>query len=415
MERSSPTVLPRGRSRVLLWDIVRSAFRSLGANRLRTALTMLGVMIGVGSVIAMIALGEGASAGVEKSIKSLGTNLLSIRPGAPNSAIRSGTVETLLLDDAAAITNLAGVAAVSPEANRAAQVKYFAANMNTGITGTIPEYFQVRAFQLSDGAFFTEADVRGRRRVAVLGSAVAQTLFPSIDPVGEKFQIKGLSFLVIGVLAEKGSAGWQNPDEQVVVPLSTHQKILFGIDYLSSISVQVADGYPTEELQGEIESILRSRHRIREDEDSDFTIRSQTELLAQMSAVTGTFTALLGGVAAVSLLVGGIGIMNIMLVSVRERTREIGIRKAVGARSRDILLQFLIEAVVVSTAGGIAGLCLGYGIAALISSLAGWQTIVPLYAVLLSVATSMAIGVIFGVMPAREAARLDPVEALRYE
>jgi putative ABC transport system permease protein len=401
---------------MLLWDILRSAVRSLLANRLRTFLTMLGVVIGVGAVVAMIALGEGARANVERSIMSMGTNLLFVRPGAPQrTPVRSGSVETLTPEDAEAAAVTPGIVAGAPEVSRGAQVKYYAANTNSSIMGTTPEYFSVRAFTFVEGEPFTEPDVIAQRRVAVLGSGVADELFGGMSPVGERIQIKGVSFTVVGLLASKGEAGWFNPDNQIVIPITTAQKALFGIDHLTGLSLQLEPNAEMEPIVGELERLLRERHRIREGAENDFEIRTQAEMVQRMGEITGTLTALMGGVAAVSLLVGGIGIMNIMLVSVRERTREIGVRKAVGARRRDILLQFLIEAVLVSVTGGVIGIAVGYGIAAAIARFGGWETMVPAYAVALSVATSVGIGILFGVWPAREAARLDPVEALRYE
>ena len=400
---------------MIFWDILRSAVRSLIANRLRTFLTMLGVVIGVGSVLAMIALGEGARKSVENSIKSMGTNLLWVRPGADqHGPVRGGAVETLLLEDADAILGISNVVAIAPEVSKNAQAKYLSNNFNTGIVGTTHSYMSVRSFEINEGDFISERDVMARRRVAVLGAEAATELFADAPPVGERIQIKGISFEVIGVLKAKGEAGWSNPDQQIIVPISVAQKNLFGMKYVTNIGVQLDDEKNMEETQKEIKELLRTRHRLREDAESDFNVRSQTEMLQRMSEVTGTFTALLGGVAAVSLLVGGIGIMNIMLVSVRERTKEIGIRKAVGAKDKDILTQFLIEATVVSVIGGMLGIGMGYGIAILISKLANWVTIVPLYSIVLAVGTSAGIGLIFGVWPARIASKLDPVEALRY-
>jgi putative ABC transport system permease protein len=397
-------------------ELCRSAFRSLAGNRLRTFLTMLGIVIGVGSVVAMISLGEGARSRVTSSIQSMGTNLLTVQPGAPQRGpVSGGAVETLIRADADAIAALPGVRAVAPEASQSAQVKFLAANTNVRIIGTTPDYASVRAYEVARGAFLTAADVRGRRRVAVLGADVAAELFNALDPVGERIQIKGQAFTVIGVLIAKGSTGPSNPDEQVVIPISAFQGGLFGGKALSSIGVAVGDNGAMEKVQAEIERLLRARHRIRAGAANDFNVRSQTEMLETMNSITGIMTALLGGIAAVSLIVGGIGIMNIMLVSVRERTREIGIRKAVGARGSDILQQFLFESIVVSAAGGAVGLSLGYGLAMIIARIGGWDTVVPLYAVVLAVATSIGIGVIFGVWPAREAARLAPVDALRYE
>ncbi len=401
---------------MILWDILKSAVRSLSANRMRSLLTMLGVVIGVGSVVAMISLGEGARSSVQASITSMGTNLLTVRPGAPQRGpVRSGAVETLTAEDAEAIAQLPGAAAVAAEVSGRTQAKYRENNVSVSVTGTVPEYLEVRSFNMAEGQFFSNADVLARRRVAVLGAQTATDLFGNDPAVGERIQLKGLSFTVAGVFEAKGDAGWSNPDEAIVVPLTTAQGVLFGMKFVSSIGIQAESAEGMADLQAAAEQLMNTRHRIGEGDEPDYNIRSQTEMVERMNEVTGTFTALLGGVAAVSLLVGGIGIMNIMLVSVRERTREIGIRKAVGARRHDILMQFLIEAVIVSSAGGFLGIALGYALAAIIASVSGWTTIVPVYAIILAVGTSATIGVVFGVWPAREASRLDPVEALRYE
>ena len=401
---------------MLIWEIIRSAWRALVSNRVRTALTALGMVIGVSAVVTMLSVGEGARASVENQIRALGSNQLTVRPGAPRRGpVRTGRVETLTLADAEAIAGLPNVAAVSPEASGSAQVEFLSNNMSSSIVGTSFDYLEVHSFEMARGIMFSERDIQSRRRVAVIGSNVATTLFGGLSPLGERIQIKGVAFQVVGVLAEKGDNGFSSPDDQVLVPVSTHQGVLFGNDYLSSIAVQVATEEAMDGVQASIESVLRIRHRLAPGADADFYVRSQTEMLETMGEITGTFTALLGGVAAVSLLVGGIGIMNIMLVSVRERTREIGIRMAVGARRRDVLLQFLIEAVIVSLVGGVIGLAAGWGGAHAISYFAGWETLVPIYAVALALLTSLGVGVVFGVGPARHAARLDPVEALRHE
>jgi putative ABC transport system permease protein len=278
----------------------------------------------------------------------------------------------------------------------------------------MPASIDVRSLSMSSGVGFTDQDELQRNRVVILGANVAEQLYPSGSPLGTRLQIKGSAFRVVGVLAAKGS-GMGSPDDGVLVPLTTHQTALFGLDNVSSISLQLASEDRADAVQAEIEQLLRLRHGLRADQASDFDVRSQAEMLATMNEVTGTFTTLLGCVAAVSLVVGGIGIMNIMLVSVRERTREIGVRMAVGARRGDIMRQFLVEAVVVSLAGGVAGIAFGYGAAALLAKLGQWATIVPSYAPGLALGVASVIGVVFGVGPARRAARLDPVEALRFE
>ena len=401
---------------MLMAETIRTAWRALTANRLRAALTTLGMIIGVAAVVTMLAVGEGARAGVETRIRSLGTNLLTVRPGQPKRGpVRSGNVETLTEGDADAIARLDGVARVAPQANGMAQVKYRNANTSCQILGTTEEYLAIHSQGLREGAPFTFLDVEGRRRVAVIGANVAETLFGPLPALGERIQIQGQSFRVVGVLEGKGDAGFESPDDVVYVPVSTHMSALFGADHLDTISVQVADEGQMDATQAGIERLLRVRHRLAPGAADDFHVRSQTEMLETMGAVTDTFTILLAGVAAVSLLVGGIGIMNIMLVSVRERTREVGVRMAVGARRRDILLQFLVESIIVSTAGGLAGLLVGWGGALLIGTFGGWPTVVPAYAVGLALSTSVGIGVVFGVGPANRAASLDPVEALRSE
>ncbi len=400
---------------MVIRETLRTAWRSLAQNRLRTALTALGMIIGVTAVVAVLAIGEGAKASVEGRIRALGTNLLTIRPARASGAVRSARVETLVREDAEAIAGLDGVAGVSAESTSNAQVRHRDANLATTVQGVTPSYLSLRSLDVASGIDFSEDDDASRARVAILGANVAFELFGERSAVGERIQIAGIGFTVVGVIGAKGDVGYLSPDDVVLVPLGTHEGVLFGQTYVGSITVKLRDEGATEDLQRRISELLRLRHRLRADAEDDFQIRSQTEMLATMGAITGTFTALLGSVAAVSLLVGGIGIMNIMLVSVRERTREIGVRMAVGARRRDILLQFLVEAVVVSIFGGLAGVFLGWLAAYAIARFGGWETIVPSYAYALALGVSVAIGIVFGVGPARRASRLDPVEALRQE
>ncbi|WP_437893044.1 ABC transporter permease [Sorangium sp. So ce124] len=400
---------------MLIKETAKSAWRSLASNRLRTLLTMLGMIIGTAAVVAVLGIGEGARSSVEGRIRSLGANLLMVRPGSASaSGVRSGTVKTLTEGDAEALKGLAGVAAVAPERSGSAQLRYMASNLNASVTGITPAYLEVRSLSVASGVSFSDLDEQQRARVVVLGANVARQLYPGASPLGTRLQINGNAFRVVGVLTEKGS-GMGSPDDGVFVPMSTHRSVLFGQDHLSTISLQLASEDRSEVVIAQLEQLLRLRHRLRADQASDFEVRSQAEMLATMGQITGTFTMLLGSVAAVSLIVGGIGIMNIMLVSVRERTREIGVRMAVGARRGDILRQFLVEAVVVSLAGGVAGVGLGYGAAVLLSRFGEWATIVPTYAVGLALGVSILIGITFGVGPARRASRLDPVEALRFE
>jgi putative ABC transport system permease protein len=401
---------------MLVRETAKSAWRSLTSNRLRTLLTMLGMIIGTGAVVAVLGIGEGARSSVEGRIRALGSNLLMVRPGfmAGGGGVRSGAVQTLTVADAKALAGLAGVTAVAPEMSASAQLRYLGNNQNASVVGVTPEYLEVRALPVQSGIGISELDEQRRSRVAVLGANLAQQLYPDGSPVGTRLQINGTAFRVIGVLTAKGS-GMGSPDDSVFVPLSSHESALFGRDYLSNVSLQLENETGAADVLGRAEQLLRLRHRLRSEQPSDFEVRSQAEMLETMGQITGTFTTLLGSIAAVSLVVGGIGIMNIMLVSVRERTREIGVRMAVGARRGDILRQFLFEAVAVSLAGGAIGVGVGYGAAQLLARFGEWQTIVPPYAIGLALGVSIVIGIAFGVGPARRAARLDPVEALRFE
>lgn len=397
-------------------DVVRSALRSLASNRARTALTALGTIIGVASVICVLAVGEGASADVSSRIRSLGTNLLTIRPGAGgHGPVRTGSVESLTLADAEAIARLDGVVGVAPEVGGSAQIRYRTENVSAQVLGVTETYLGIKSLEVSSGLGIDALDQLERRRIAVLGANVAEDLFGTANPVGARIQIRGITFRAVGVLEEKGDAGFTSPDDMVLVPLSTHQGVLFGQDHLSSIGVQVEAEDLTDAVQARVEELLRLRHRLRADQDDDFHVRSQTEMLATMGAVTGTLTALLAAVALVSLVVGGIGIMNIMLATVRERTREIGVRMAVGARPGDILAQFLVESLVLSVVGGIVGVALGIGTAQQLAERFGWSLLVRADIVVLAVGISGLVGVVFGLYPARRASRLDPIEALRFE
>ncbi|MBT9559547.1 MAG: ABC transporter permease [Myxococcales bacterium] len=402
---------------MIVFDTVKTAWRSLVSNGMRTALTGLGMIIGVAAVVSVLAVGEGARSQVEGRIRSMGANLITVRPESaqgPGGA-RIGSVQTLKLGDVTALSTLPGVSAVAGEIGGSAQIRYREKNLTAQVSGITPEYLAVRALSIGEGLPFTASDLRERQRVVIIGANIASQLFPTESALGQRIQIKGIAFRVQGVIAAKGDSGFSSPDDLVLVPISVHQGILFGQDFLSNISLQVADERDMASVQAGMREILRLRHDLHGDEADDFQLRSQAEILETLGAITGTFTALLGAVAMVSLLVGGIGIMNIMLVSVRERTREIGVRMAVGARRSDILLQFLVESVLVALAGGLLGLALGYGGAVAIARVGGWETIVPTYAVALALGVSVTVGLVFGVGPARRAAKLDPVEALRQE
>ena len=400
-------------------ESVRIARRSLMANKMRSFLTMLGVIIGVGAVITMISIGRGARADISERIKSLGSNVLTIRPGSQTFGLRRfgrGSIRTLKYDDAKLLKEKAKhIAFVAPEVSNRAQVKYGNQNDNIEIIGATPEYQRVQNSYVDKGTFFAEDDVLYRTKVCVVGKTVVEDIFGGSDPIGKQVRINNIGFRVLGVMQEKGTMGPWDLDNRVYVPLTTAMKRLFGIDFLRSISVEVKSKNEMEAAKAEIEKLLREKHRIAKNKESDFNVGEQAEFLKMLEETGKSFTYLLAGIAAVSLLVGGIGIMNIMLVSVTERTREIGTRKAVGAKRRDILMQFLVESVVLSLLGGLLGIALGVAGAKLMSHLAGWRTAISADAILLAFFFSASIGVFFGIYPARKAASLNPIEALRYE
>jgi putative ABC transport system permease protein len=393
-----------------LLELVRLALSRLRRARVRAALTMLGVIIGVASVVGLVSVGRGTTARITQQLSSLGTNLLTISPSGRSTA------STLTLDDAAAIAALDGLAAVAPEIQTQAVVAASATNTTTtSIVGTSAAYAAVRAYEVWQGTFLTDVSVDRGLREAVLGATVASDLGLGADAVGTQVRIGGIPFEIVGILQSKGGAGFANPDDQVLVPLDAVRKYFVGGDGVRSIGVSVADGADMQSARDAISELLRVRHGIAAGDTDDFSIFDQTQLLEAASSISGTLTLLLGGIASIALIVGGIGIMNIMLVSVRERTREIGIRKALGARRRDILSQFLIEALSLSLIGGLIGVLAGLIVSALIGQLAGWGFIFDPATVVVATLFSLAVGIVFGVWPARQAARLDPVIALRYE
>ncbi len=404
---------------MLFGEIFMVALGAIRANKLRSALTMLGIVIGVAAVITMVALGSGAQKAVQERIQQLGTNLLSIYPGQSfMRGVASNQRVNLTMDDADAIRQAARVITeVVPELNSNQQVKLNNQNINVNIIGTTPNFVPVNNYKVAAGRMFTAGDDDGRKRVAVIGWGVPSMLnVNGLAMLGQTVLIRGIPFEVIGLLEEKGTTGgWGNPDEQILIPLQTARYRVFGTDRLRSITVQV--GWPDSINIGmlEIERALRSAHGIRPGGENDFQIRNRADFLATFEETTKTFTFLLAGIAAVSLLVGGIGIMNIMLVSVTERTREIGVRKALGATRKSIMLQFLVEAIVLCLMGGIVGILLGTGGAFALSSLANWNTLISPVAIVLAVAFSLAVGLFFGIWPAQRAAKLDPIVALRYE
>jgi putative ABC transport system permease protein len=405
---------------VNLAEVIRIAFRALGRNKMRTLLTMLGIIIGVGAVICTVAIGQGATVQVQDQIRNLGDNMLFVMAGSVNQGgvhLGSQATKTLTIEDAQAIQQqIPSVTRISPMVGSAAQVVYGNQNWFTRIQGVSPEYLQIRRWPLSEGGGFSQRDVDVAADVCLIGQTVAQNLFGNEDPVGKTIRVKNIPFEIIGELAQKGQSPFgQDEDDTLLVPYTTVQKKIAGIEWLQSIMCSTAtpeDMFPD---QQQIASLLRQRHKLRPDEADDFIIRNPTDL-ANAQAQTGrVMTLLLASIASVSLLVGGIGIMNIMLVSVTERTREIGVRMAVGATEQDVQRQFLSEAIVLSMLGGSVGVIVGIIGSILVSGGLGWPTQVPPTAILIAVIFSAAVGIFFGYYPARKAAHLDPIEALRYE
>ena len=400
--------------------IFRIAFDALEGNKTRTALTMLGVIIGVAAVITMIALGRGAQSAIEAQVRSTGTNMIVVNAGnVTTGGVRQGqgAASTLVPEDADAIRQLPGVQFATAGVNMRLQVVAGSQNWLTRIEGADVDFPDIRAWPLRHGTFFTSQDVRSLGNVAVLGSVVSETLFGlDTDPTGQIIRLRSQPFRVLGVLSSKGVAAMgQDPDDTIVVPYTTAQKKLLGIAYIQSITVSAASATGVPQVAAEIADLLRVRHRLVVGDPDDFMVRTLEEMASLRTESTQTMTMLLAGIAAVSLLVGGIGIMNIMLVSVAERTREIGLRMAVGAKGRDVLLQFLVEAATISLIGGVLGIALGFGLSRAFSSLLGWPTTFAPEAVALAFGFSAFVGIFFGFYPARRAASLDPIEALRYE
>jgi putative ABC transport system permease protein len=401
----------------------RISFRALKVNKMRSALTMLGIIIGVGAVIAMLAVGTGASKRIAEQISSMGSNLLIILPGATTAGgvrMGAGTQPTLTMADAEAIhRECPAVQDVAPVLNGVAQAIYGHQNWSTGVVGTSPSMLTVRDWPLASGRTFTEQDVKSATKVCLLGQTVVDNLFGDMDPIGQSIRIKNVPFIVIGVLATKGqSAQGQDQDDTIYVPVTTAQKKLFGTSFPGMVRIIMVKAKSTEDLapaEKQINELLRQRHHIGQKQENDFTVRNLTQIMQTAEQSTKVMTLLLGAIASVSLLVGGIGIMNIMLVSVTERTREIGIRMAIGAKTWDIRLQFIIEALTLSLIGGVAGIIVGISGSKIISMLAGWSTIISPFSILLAFGFSGLVGIFFGFYPAYKASLLDPIEALRYE
>ncbi len=395
------------------------AWASLVANKMRSILTMLGIIIGVAAVIALVSIGNGVKQDIQNSISSLGSNLLMVMPGAPRTpGVRptAGSMKSLKVADYEAIAKLDGVKAVSPMTNGAYVVIYQNKNWTTSVSGVNANYLDVNNWTMKSGRFLSNKNIQNRERVAVVGKTVAKNLFGDEDPVGAEIRVKNIPFRVIGVLNSKGSGAMGNDqDDMVIIPYTTAMERVDGIDYLRMLYVVAKDENGIDRLQSDIENLLRVRHGIKDTNLDDFNIQNMNSIMETMEETTGTLTLFLGAVAAISLVVGGIGIMNIMLVSVTERTREIGIRKALGATYFVIVTQFLIEAVVISLMGGLMGIALGIGASKLISLASGMSTVISVPTIVLSFAFSMAIGLVFGIYPARKAAKLNPIDALHYE
>lgn len=403
-------------------ELALESFTTLFLNKVRTGLAMLGVIIGIGSVIALMSLGQASQKSVQNQIKSLGSNLLTITPGAQRSSgVRgaAGGVTTLTYDDAKAIKNspqVATVENVSAEFRERSQVVAGRNNTNTQVSGITPEYQKIRNIALTSGLFISQQHLSSMSKVAVLGPQVSEDLFgENVDPVGQSIRINSIAFNIIGLAQSKGGSGPMNDDDKVYVPLTTAQKILFGVDYVNSIYIEAASENVMSQARDEVGYYLLERHKIKDPAQADFSIMSQEDILGTVAQVTGTFTTLLAGIAAISLIVGGIGIMNIMLVTVTERTREIGLRKALGAKKRWITAQFLLEAVIITFVGGLIGVAAGAGASFIISNTMDLPPTLSLSSILLAFGVSAGIGILFGWYPAKKAANLAPIDALRYE
>lgn len=405
---------------MIITDILQETFWSLSANKVRSGLTILGIVIGIASVITMVSIGQGAQSSIASSIQSIGSNLIIVSPGAnrgSNVSAGRGSSQTLTVDDADAIkSEIQNIKAVAPEVSRRYQMTAKGMNTNTQVVGTVPDYLAVRNVAIDSGTFITDNQVKSSTKVVILGPTARDDLFGvGANPIGQTIRIKNVDFEVIGVTLAKGGSGFSNPDDSVYVPLTSAQHFLSGDTFVSTISIAASDSASVVSVQQQVSDLLLQRHNISDPASADFSLMNQADIIATASSITGTFTILLASIAGISLLVGGIGIMNMMLTTVTERTREIGLRKAVGIRKEYILWQFLSEAVTLTFFGGILGVFLGWMASMLVSKFAGLATVIAPSSVLLAFGVSALVGILFGFYPARRAANMSPMEALRYE
>lgn len=402
-------------------DLFHETYTAISSNRVRSGLTILGIVIGIGSVIALVAIGQGAQNSIQSSIQAIGSNLVMVQPGTQRSfggpSAGRGSSQTLTQADSDAIASQISLAkAVAPDITKRYQVTAKGTNTNTSVVGTVPSYAEVRNDAVSVGSYITDSENSGLQKVAVIGSTTESDLFgTNTDVIGQTIKINNIDFTVIGVLVSKGGSGFGNQDDRIIIPLNVMERFLAGNQYLSTISIEATDQQSMADLQTSVTTLLLSRHKISNSANADFNVQNQSDIVSAASSVTSTFTILLGAVAGISLLVGGIGIMNMMLTTVTERTREIGLRKAIGAKKKDINTQFLLEAIMLTGIGGIAGIILGWYLAFLVGIFFNIAASISFSSILLAVGVSAVIGIVFGYYPARRASSLNPIEALRYE
>ncbi len=401
-----------------LIELLKTAIQALSTNKVRTGLTMLGIIIGIASVITMLGIGSGAQASIQSSVTALGTNVLTISSSGQFSGVvrgAAGAASTLTMDDATALSQVQGVSAVSPETQSQAQIIAGQNNTNTIVYGVTPSYALVHNYQIQAGGFIVQSQVDSLSRVAVIGPDTATTLFGTNSPIGQSIMINHVQFNIIGETVPKGSNGFASQDDFVIIPLTTAQQIVFGMTNLRSIAIQASSADVVSQVQNDVTTLLLTRHSITNPQNADFIVRNSATTLSTLSSITNVFTILLASIASISLLVGGIGIMNIMIVTVTERTREIGLRKAIGAKNATILQQFLIEAILLTLSSGILGILLGFSVGSILTHITLTSVLITPFAIILSTGISFLIGIIFGLYPAYKASRLIPIEALRYE